>query len=105
MRVAGWCVDTLLYFSIFVRLHTTYVSRKNVKVVNIVKIRKHYLAHGFTFDLLAAFPFDFVAFFTFGKTYSTLRWFRLPRLLRIVDLAKLFHRMRIQTTGNSERIR
>ena len=103
VRNIGWAFDCILYLDMFVCFHTTYVNHRSVKVINAVKIRKHYLAHGFAYDLIASLPFDFIAFFAFGTNYSVLRWFRAPRLLRCVDIVKCFSRMRIKAKKNKNK--
>ena len=104
MRIIGWCLDLILYADIFVKFHKTYISRRSVKVANRLKIRKHYLANGFSFDLFRSLPVDFIAFFVFHTSYKTLRWFRLPRLLTIADIGRNFKLQRHRASTNSDRI-
>ncbi|GMH47663.1 hypothetical protein TL16_g00116 [Triparma laevis f. inornata] len=105
VRNIGWIFDCILYFDMFISFHTTYVNHRSVKVTNVVKIRKHYLAHGFAYDMIASLPFDFIAFFAFGASYSVLRWFRVPRLLRCVDIGNCFKRMRSNANKNKVKCR
>ena len=65
---------------------------------------QHYLAHGFAYDFIASLPFDLIAYFAFSSTYSTLRWFRTPRLLRSVDIRSCFNRMRSRASKNQDKI-
>ena len=100
----SWICDSVLWMNIFVKFHTTYVSRKSVQVTNPLKIRKHYLANGFTCDLIAAFPLDLISRVFINADYTTIRWFRLTRLLTIVEILSYFGNMR-QASSQSNRIK
>lgn len=104
MKLISWGVDAILYVDMFVSFHKTYVNRRSVKVTNPVKIRKHYLAHGFSFDLLTCMPFDFITYIIFNPSYKVLRWFRLPRMFTVVEIMKSFKTARRKTTTNHDRI-
>ncbi|GMI51816.1 hypothetical protein ScalyP_jg12036, partial [Parmales sp. scaly parma] len=81
-----WVVDLTLYIDMFSKFHLSYVNKKSVKVTTLRKIRKHYLAHGFAYDIIALFPIDFLFYLAIGETSTTLGYFRLLRLLRVVDV-------------------
>ena len=102
--IVGWVFDFSLWVNIFVNFHTTYISRKSVKVTDPIKIRKHYLAHGFTYDFIAAFPMDLITRVTIGAKYSTIRWFRITRLFRISNILQYFRKLR-QSSSQAQRIK
>jgi len=102
--IIGWVFDLTLWVDIFVNFHTTYISRKSVRVTDAVKIRKHYLAHGFTSDFITAFPMDFITRLSIGAKYSTIRWFRLTRLLRIANIVDYFRAKR-HNSSQAQRIK
>lgn len=88
--VVGWCVDTVLFLDLLSKFHLTYTNRRGLKVDSLVKIRKHYLAHGFTFDLVAILPIDLIVYATLNTSVTRLGYFRLPKLLRCVDIINHF---------------
>ena len=85
----------------FSKFHLSYVNKKSVKVTTLRKIRKHYLAHGFAYDIIALFPIDFLFYLAIGETSTTLGYFRLLRLLRVVDVFNYYGYKRSKVSERS----
>jgi hypothetical protein len=86
----GWCVDCILLIDIMMKFHTAYTNKTGFRIVRVAKIRKHYLSHGFIFDLICFFPADVVVYATLTTNTSKLGYFRIFRLLRCTDMISYF---------------
>mmetsp|Transcript_23103 Transcript_23103/g.47903 ORF Transcript_23103/g.47903 Transcript_23103/m.47903 type:complete len:2455 (+) Transcript_23103:3757-11121(+) len=86
----GWLVDVILLLDMVTKFHTSYTNKKGFKIVKLSKIRKHYLAHGFVFDLICLFPADILVYVTLTTNTSKLGFFRVCRLLRCIDIISFF---------------
>ena len=99
--MVDWVVDLTLYIDMFSKFHLSYVNKKSVKVTTLRKIRKHYLAHGFVYDLIALFPIDILLYLATGDTSTTSGYFRLLRLLRVVDVFNYYGYKRSKVSERS----
>jgi hypothetical protein len=90
MMVIGWAFDTILYIDLISKFHLTYINKKGARQTDITKIRKHYLAHGFTYDLLSLLPIDLFVYASLRVPVAKLGFFRIVRLLRCIDIVTYF---------------
>jgi len=101
----GWCVDITLYIDMISKFHLNYVNKYSVEVYKLRKIRKHYLAHGFAYDFIALIPIDILFYLAMGEgRLAALGYFRLLRLLRLVDIFNYFGAKRAKATKNRIRV-
>ena len=100
--IVGWCVDGVLVVDMASKFHLAYMNKRGFKIVSLRKIRKHYLSHGFVFDLLCLLPVDLLVYMTLTTTsVSSLGYFRIFRLLRCIDLSEYFSRKLAKATSTA----
>ena len=101
MLMVGWCFDLILFFDVVSKFHLAYRNEKGEKVVGLTKIRENYLAKGFVFDLVVLFPLDLMVYCTLNTRISSLGYFRVPKLLRCIDIFKYFRKKCIMATSKA----
>mmetsp|Transcript_26024 Transcript_26024/g.58867 ORF Transcript_26024/g.58867 Transcript_26024/m.58867 type:complete len:2813 (-) Transcript_26024:149-8587(-) len=80
-------LDSLVFINLFVSLNIAYMNKQSRWVTERRKITKHFLAHEFWLDAFVATPFDWFGFIS-GASIQLCSWFRLPKLLYMVSMAR-----------------
>jgi len=83
--------DALCYVQICATFFMPYVNKKGVMTSSLEKIRRHYLANRFGWDVAATFPLDLltIAVLSSDDAAVLVPWLRVPRLLHLLNFTTL----------------
>jgi CRP-like cAMP-binding protein len=91
--VLDFLVNTLFFVDFLVNMLSAYYV-KSVLVVDHAQIIKKYAKSWMIIDILTWFPFDLIQETSFGKSNAVARFFKLPKLYRLLRFSKLLKLMK-----------
>ncbi|MGK7920758.1 MAG: ion transporter [Trichodesmium sp.] len=96
--------DLILIADIFLRFHIGYFERGEY-IKDTKKIAKRYRSRLLIRHLICSFPGDLIARIILPQSLFLIAWFRLPRLVRLPQLYRVFNRWETNININPTLIR
>lgn len=87
-------VDFVFLFDVYINMYTGFVERSGVVVLNLRRIRKHYVQTWFFIDLVSSLPYE-LFFVGDERDDLVLRTPTLTRGLKILRIIKVIKMMRL----------
>lgn len=87
INIWDWIVEGFFYSDFFLNFFQAYYDEDDKRLVtDMMSIARKYIVGWFIIDLMAIFPFQVM--FSGGLMLKLLRLFRMPRLIKLLDIQR-----------------